>query len=155
MNDPAASSDTDDHTHTVLKLWLRPVAGGPMQPRESLELKREGGVVGDHTFGGKRHVTLIFEDDWNAAVAELGREVDPSGRRANVLLSGGNGQRLVGRTIRLGGLRVEVQSITSPCAVMEQAAEGLAEALEPDGRAGVWVRLLDDGTLRPGDALAV
>lgn len=143
----------DADTHTVLKLWRRPIAGGPMEPCDILELKTDGGVVGDHTFGGSRHLTLIFEDDWNAAAAELGREVDPSGRRANVLLSGGNGQRLVGRTIRLGGVRVEVKSVTSPCAVMERAGKGLMNALKPDGRAGVWGRLLDDGTLRPGDAL--
>jgi MOSC domain-containing protein YiiM len=144
---------SDPDTHTVLKLWCRPVEGGPPESRDALELKTEGGVVGDHTYGGKRHVTLIFEDDWAAGCAELGREVDPSGRRANVMLSGGNGQRLVGNTIQVGDVRIEVKSITAPCPIMEKAAVGLMDALKPDGRAGVWGMVLDDGTLRPGDQL--
>lgn len=144
---------SDPETHTVLKLWCRPVEGGPVEPRDALELTSAGGVMGDHTFGGKRHVTLIFEDDWAAGCAELGRDVDPSGRRANVMLSGGNGQRLVGQTIRLGDVRVEVKSITAPCPIMNQAATGLMDALKPDGRAGVWGLVLDEGTLRPGDLL--
>jgi MOSC domain-containing protein YiiM len=147
--------ETDGLLHMVLALWRRPTSGGPMEPRDALECARDGGVVGDHTFGGSRHVTLIFEDDWKAATTELGHGVDPSGRRANVLLSGGNGQRLVGRTIRLGALRIEVKSITSPCKIMERAATGLMDALKPDGRGGVWGTILNDGTLRPGDALSV
>ncbi len=139
--------------HAVLRLWVRPRAGGPMEARDQLQLTAGQGVVGDHTYGRMRHVTIVFEDDWNAAGAELGRAVDPAGRRANVLVSGGGGRHYVGRTLRLGDVRVEIKGITAPCPVMEQAAEGLRAALEPDGRAGVWGRVLDDGELVPGQQL--
>ena len=72
----------------VLRLWTRAASRAPTQDCEALELTTGQGVVGDHTFGSKRHVTVIFEDDWRAATAALGQEVDPSARRANVLLSG-------------------------------------------------------------------
>lgn len=125
-----------------------------MEPRATLDAVADSGISGDHTFGRLRHVTLIFEDDWNAAAATLGLTVDPAGRRANVLFSGGGGRDLVGRRVRVGEVVVDVKGITSPCPVMEKAAPGMMAALKPDGRAGVWGRIVTGGTLRPGDALA-
>lgn len=139
----------------VQRVWVRPEPGAAMVERESVELLTGRGVSGDHTLGQKRHVTLVFQDDWAAAEGELGRKVDPAGRRANVLLSGGDGQQLVGRVIRLGGAQVEIMGITRPCPVMEQAAVGLENALAPDGRAGVWGRILEGAEIRPGDLLSV
>lgn len=140
--------------HCVLRLWVRTSPGGPMEPRDTLDAVAGSGITGDHTLGRLRHVTLIFEDDWNAAAATLGRAVDPAGRRANVLLSGGGGRELVGRRIRIGEVVVDVKGITSPCPVMERAAPGMQAALKPEGRAGVWGRIVTGGTLRPGDELA-
>jgi MOSC domain-containing protein YiiM len=139
--------------HRVLRLWLRRVPGGPMETAASLSAVAGRGIEGDHTFGRMRHVTLVLEDDWNAAAATLGRAVDPAGRRANVLLSGGGGAALVGATIRVGEVRVEVKGITQPCPVMDRAAPGMQAALRPGGLAGVWGRILAGGTIRPGDEL--
>jgi MOSC domain-containing protein YiiM len=140
-------------THRVLRLWVRPRPGAVPEERASLRLETEKGVAGDHTFGRMRHVTIVFEDDWRAAAAEVGRDVDPVGRRANVLVSGADGQRFVGRTIRLGGATVEVKGITAPCPVMDEAAPGMQEALRPHGRAGVWGRIVEGGDVVPGDSL--
>lgn len=124
-----------------------------MVPSEALAAVAGLGLTGDHTYGRMRHVTLVFEDDWRAAAATLGREVDPVGRRANVLLSGGGGARLVGATIRIGDVGIEVKGITQPCPVMDRAAPGMQEALKPGGLAGVWGRIVHGGTIRPGDEL--
>ena len=58
-----------------------------LEPREQLELVADQGIRGDHTFGRMRHVTIVFEDDWKAAAAELGQEVAPA-RRAMDLFAG-------------------------------------------------------------------
>jgi MOSC domain-containing protein YiiM len=126
-----------------------------MQPRDALDAVAGSGIAGDHTQGRLRHVTLVFQDDWDAAAATLGLAVDPAGRRANVLLSGGGGRDLVGRHVRIGNVVVDVKGITAPCPVMDKAAPGMQAALRPDGRAGVWGRIVTGGTLRPGDVLAV
>jgi MOSC domain-containing protein YiiM len=141
--------------HRVLRLWRRAEAGGPMIEMDELTGLAGQGLFGDHAFGRMRHVTIVFEDDWKTAAATLGRDVDPAGRRANVLVTGGDGARLVGSTIALGALRVEVKGITEPCPVMNRAARGMQEALKPHGRAGVWGRVLVGGALRPGDELTV
>lgn len=138
---------------TVLRCWIRPREGAPPEAAERLVLEADRGVVGDHTFGRMRHVTLVFEDDWNDAAAELGREVDPAGRRANVLLSGRGGLALVGRELRLGSARIAIRGETKPCPVMDRAAPGMMAALRPGGRAGVWGRVIAGGEVRPGDRL--
>ena len=74
-------------------------------------------------------------------------------RRANVLVSGGRGERFLEKTIRLGETRIEVRGIVDPCARMDEAAEGLRKALEPEGRGGVWGVVVEGGTIRKGDAL--
>jgi MOSC domain-containing protein YiiM len=144
-----------ERQHRVLKLWVRPVPKGEMVERESLALEAGLGVAGDSCYGKRRHVTIVFLDDWNEAARALGREVDPAGRRANVLVSGGGGLRYCGRRVRLGGSVIEIHGETRPCQRMDDAAPGLMEALRPGGRAGVWGSVVEGGTIRPGDPLMV
>lgn len=140
---------------TVLALWLRRSPGAAPEPQAALRLEAGRGVVGDHTLGRRRHVTLLFEEEWGAACAALGVSVAPSARRANVLLSGQGGLGLIGRRVRLGEVELEIEGETRPCAVMERGAAGLMEALTPDGRAGVWGRVRVGGTVAPGARLTV
>ena len=140
--------------HRILRTWVRRATDAAPEERDGLTLIAGEGVDGDHTRGGRRHVTLVFADDWHAAEEELGRAVDPVGRRANVLLSGGGGGALIGRTLRLGAATLAIRGETAPCAVMDEAAPGLQEALRPGTRAGVWAVVLDGGEIRPGDELS-
>jgi MOSC domain-containing protein YiiM len=126
-----------------------------MVPAESIDAVAGEGLVGDHTRRRFRHVTVVFEDDWRAAAATLCREVDPAGRRANVLVSGGSGARLVGSRIRVGAVELDVKGVTSPCPVMDKAAPGMQAALRPGGLAGVWGRCVTGGTIHVGDELTV
>ncbi|MEZ4648445.1 MAG: MOSC domain-containing protein [Candidatus Eisenbacteria bacterium] len=141
--------------HRVLRLWYRPSPGATPIEVESLELLAGQGVDLDHTKGSMRHVTIVFEDDWRQAASDAGRaDLDPVGRRANVLLSGGGGQSWIKRWVRLGPSLFEVKGITAPCEVMDEFHPGLKDALKPNARAGVWGRLHEGGTLRVGDVLA-
>jgi len=139
--------------HEVLRLWNRPEEGGPVVERESLDLVAGEGIDGDHARGRRRHVTILFGDDWADAIADLGREVDPSARRANVLVSGGSGAGWVGRTMRMGPAEIEIEGVVAPCAIMDRAADGLRRALSPSGRGGIWGRVVSGGRVRVGDAL--
>jgi MOSC domain-containing protein YiiM len=140
-------------THTVLRLWTRPEPGAALLEKRSLSLVEGQGIEGDHTFARMRHVTIVFADDWAEALRELGPDVDPSGRRANVFVSGGDGKRFIGQTIALGGARIDVKGEVKPCPTMNEAAEGLEVALRPGGRAGVWGRVTRGAEVALGDAL--
>lgn len=139
----------------ILKLWLRRVEGGPVEEQEVLRLHAGKGVVGDHTYGRMRHVTFLCVEDWETAGASLGVHPDPSLRRANVLLSGGNAGQLLKRRVRIGDVVVEIKGETAPCPVMEKAAVGMREALQQDTRAGVWARVLEGGELRQSMPLEI
>jgi MOSC domain-containing protein YiiM len=141
--------------HTVRALWVRPVEAGPLEPRSELQLVAGQGIEGDHSLGRLRHVTFVFAGDWDAAAREIGRPVDPVGRRANVLVSGGRGRRYLGARIRIGQALVEIRGVTAPCPVMERAAPGMQAALRPEGRSGIWGRVLESGRVRCGDPFVV
>ena len=137
----------------VLRLWVRPEKRGEMVERDALTLRAGEGVEGDHQLGGRRHVTLVFEDEWAAALRDLGREVGPEARRANVFLSGAGGETLLGRRVRLGGAEIEIRGVVAPCHRMDEAAAGLKDALAPDARGGLWGVVLAGGPVNLGDPL--
>ena len=141
----------DDDRFEVLQLWVRERSGVPPVARASLDLDADQGVVGDHAYGGRRHVTFVFQEDWIAAEEALGTSVDPSARRANVLLTGGGGRSWVGTRMRLGSCLVEIHAETAPCGLMDETVPGLKDALAPDGRGGVWGRVLEGGRIAIGD----
>ncbi len=142
-------------SHEVLRVFVRPDKSVPAEERAEIELVADHGVEGDHGISGKRHVTIVLREDWREAEEELGIDVDPIARRANVLISGGGGGQLIGKRLRVGATLLDVQGEVSPCGLMERRAVGLRKALEPNCRAGVWALIVAGGSLRPGDAVEI
>jgi MOSC domain-containing protein YiiM len=99
-------------------------------------------------------VTLLDVARWRDAERELGDEVDPRARRANLMTEGIDYRESRGRVLRIGGVRVRLLGETRPCGRMDEARAGLRRALEPDWRAGAYGELLDDGELAVGDDAA-
>lgn len=131
-------------------IWVKTARGNPMEPVTSATLEAGSGIVGNADRGGRRQVTLIERERWSDALEELGAEVDPSARRANVMLSGVDLKESTGRVLRVGGCRLEIQGETTPCGRMDEAAEGLQEALRPDWRGGAYATVVDGGEIRVG-----
>ncbi len=141
-------------THRVLKLWYRSKEGGPLAAVDSLELLPGEGIAKDHTRGSMRHVTFVFEDDWKIAAEKVGvPDLDPVGRRANVLLSGGGGEAWLKEWIRFGDTLLEIKGVVAPCPVMDEYHQGLKDALEPPVLAGIWGRVHVGGKLEVGQML--
>ncbi len=138
----------------VLAIWIKRFRKGPMDPVAAAAARRDLGLVGNANQGGRRQVTVISREALDAAARELGRPLDPSVRRANVLVEGIDLRESRGRVLRLGKLRLEVGGETRPCERMEAAVPGLRAALEPDWRAGVYGVVLEDAELRVGDPVA-
>jgi MOSC domain-containing protein YiiM len=68
-------------------------------------------------------------------------------------VSGGRAEAYLGRRVRLGDAVLEIRGIVAPCGRMDEAAAGLQEALRPGARGGIWGRVVEGGTVRPGDPL--
>jgi len=111
------------------------------------------GLAGNKDQGGKRQVTLIDEARWREAQQELGADVDPSARRANILLRGIDLENQRGRSLRIGPCLVRIYNETRPCYQMDDAYPGLREALKPRWRAGAFGEIVEGGVIRVGDVV--
>jgi MOSC domain-containing protein YiiM len=112
------------------------------------------GIVGNANQGGRRQVTIISREAWDAVERELDENVPPGTRRANLLVSGVDLADTRGRVLLIGACRVRVYGETKPCSLMEEAHTGLQSALRPEWRGGVFAEVLDDGQIAVGDPVA-
>lgn len=140
-------------TGRIEALWLKPEEYGPMRPVERLDVVEKTGIKGNADWGGKRQVTIIEKERWDAMMRELGdADVDPSARRANVLISGCDLGDSRHHILRLGDVRIEIRGETRPCERMDEAYPGLRKAMAAPWNGGAYGVVLDDGVIRIGDA---
>jgi MOSC domain-containing protein YiiM len=137
----------------VERLWVKRAHRGAMDARESIELVAGRGVEGSADRGGRRQVTILEREVWEALVRELGSDAGPETRRANVLVSGIDLRASRGRVLRLGGARIRVGGEVKPCERMEEAVAGLRALMYPEWRGGAFGQILDGGIVAVGDAV--
>ncbi len=120
---------------------------------DSVEITCEQGVVLD-TRGkpGKRQVTVLSAESWQAVCHELDVELPWTTRRANILVSGITfSANDMGKILQMGDVRLQITVETDPCHRMDEQQQGLTAALTPDWRAGVCCRVLQGGFIRLND----
>ena len=139
----------------IVSIWIKRAHRGPMDRVTEAELLAGRGVRGSADQGGRRQITIIAEESWDDAQEALGVGVDPSARRANVLLRGVDLQDSRGKLLRLGSCVVRVYGETRPCHLMDEAEQGLRDALKPNWRGGVFGEIVEGGTIRVGDAASL
>jgi MOSC domain-containing protein YiiM len=132
-------------------IWIKRAKRGPMDPVRSATLARERGIAGNANQGGTRQVTVIESEVFESLRATLDPKVDPTMRRANLMVSGVRLAGSRGCTLRIGACTIELVGETRPCERMDEALPGLRGALEPDWRGGAYGRVLDGGEIRVGD----
>ena len=104
----------------LTRIWLKPVKGEPLQEMERASVRSNHGLVGNAERGGRRQVTVLSAEDWEAANAQAGSELDPSARRANILVTGlGDLVESTGQVLKVGGARIQVTGETRPCSLMD------------------------------------
>ncbi|MDE0024454.1 MAG: MOSC domain-containing protein [Spirochaetaceae bacterium] len=134
----------------LLAIAVRHRSRGTMQELAEAEVTREGGVADDFRGRpGRRQVTVLSLDSWQAACRQAGRpELPWTTRRANLLVSGVD--LAAAGVLRIGEVELEVTGETAPCERMDEAFDGLRAALTPAWRGGVTCRVLRPGAVHPG-----
>lgn len=96
-------------------------------------------------------MTILSLEAWRDACSDLGRELDPSVRRANVLVSGLDLRAAIGARLHLDGAVVDVLGEARPCELMDDDGRvGLDAALRRDYRGGVFGMIRGGGVIEVG-----
>lgn len=132
-------------------IWIKPFHRGPMQPVGAATLVQDRGIVDNANQNGRRQVTIIAREAWERLMTATGGDLDPSARRANLMVSGIALEESRGRVLRIGSCRVAIQGETRPCERMDEALPGLREAMRPAWGGGAFATILDSGEIRVGD----
>ena len=134
-------------------IWIKRVKRGPMDPVTTATLDARG-LLGNANRGGRRQVTLISRERWDAVTEALAVPVEPSIRRANLMVAGIDLEKSRGRVLRVGTTRLRINGETRPCWQMEEAQPGLQAALDRHWGGGAFAEVLDGGEIHVGDSVA-
>lgn len=136
------------------RIWLKRATRGPMDTQTRATLVAGKGLLGNANQGGKRQVTIISAERWAELMQQLGAQVDPAARRANLMVSGLSLLESRNRILQIGNCRLRILGETRPCERMEEAWPGLREIMKTDWGGGAFAEVLDNGEIAVGDSVS-
>ena len=132
-------------------IWLKRARGGPMDSVDEAVAVEGRGLEGGADFDRDRQVTLVEREVFDRVKGQLDDSVEPVMRRANLMVSGIRLEGTGDQTLAVGDLRIRVRGETRPCGRMDEACEGLVDALDPNWGGGAHGSVLNDATITVGD----
>jgi MOSC domain-containing protein YiiM len=149
-------------TGRLEQIHITAQASGIMRPLAEARLVAGRGIEGDRYFlgtgtysmkpGPDREVTLIEREVLEALARDHGIELTPAQHRRNLTVSGVALNHLVGQRFRVGEVLLETVRLNKPCKYLEKMT-GKAVYLPLLNRSGLNCRVVEGGTIRPGDPL--
>ena len=128
----------------------------PMETLESAEISAETGVANDSRGKpGKRQVSLLSEEAWQAACDDTGTDAPWTTRRANLLIEGLDLPKTAGQIVAIGDVRLRTTVEIDPCSRMDEQVPCLTDALTPDCRGGIGCEVIAGGVVSVGDEVRI
>lgn len=136
----------------VVSIHIVRTRHGEAEPLESAKVLGNYGLEGDWRSHRNRggQLTLIEAEALEAIRQRLGYSVPPGASRRQVVVRGVRLNELIGRRVRLGAVRVFVETLCDPCSRMEATiGKGAQQCMEDC--CGVRCHVLIGGDLCVGD----
>lgn len=128
----------------------------PMDTLASAEISVETGVASDSRGKpGKRQVSLLSAEAWQAACDDTGTDAPWTTRRANLLIEGLDLPKAPGHIVAIGDVRLRTTVEIDPCSRMDEQVSGLTDALTPDWRGGIGCEVIAGGVVSVGDEVRI
>jgi MOSC domain-containing protein YiiM len=145
------SGERIPETGRLEAIWIKRAHHGRMDPVDHASLVPGRGIEGNADQGGWRQVTVIARETWERLMESLGGSIDPSARRANLLVSGIALRDVRRRILQVGDCRIQLMGETRPCERMDEALPGLRDAMRTDWGGGAFGYIVDGGVINVGD----
>jgi len=136
------------------RMWMKRAHRGLMDPVDQAVLIEGQGMEDSANLGSHRQVTVIALERWLEIMAELEAEVDPSARRADLMVSGVDFERSRGRLLKVGECVIRIGGEVRPCERMDEAFRGLRDVMTPRWGGGVWGDVVRGGPIAVGDPVS-
>ncbi len=138
----------------VEAIWKKRSHRGVMDSVEQVRAVADEGLEGDANFGATRHVTVIEKEIFDR-IKELLPNAEPRMRRANIMVSGIQLEKMGGHALIVGEAQILLRGETRPCELMDEQCQGLRDALDPDWYGGAHGVVIKGGLIRVGDPASI
>jgi MOSC domain-containing protein YiiM len=135
-----------------------------MEAQQTVRFVAGRGIEGDRYFAGvgamsrwpgaKRELSLIAQEDLEAASRVADAPIPFEQTRRNVLVRGVDLRSLIGVQFRIGQALVEGVGPCQPCGYLDMVAERDDLRLALKGLGGLRAKIVESGHVRIGDAIA-
>ncbi len=148
----------------IERLFIAPAPDAAQVDCPTIAVVAGLGIRGDHNFGRNdypgQNLTLVEAEEIERFCAELGRPVDLSLTRRNLVTRGLRLNDLVHREFRIGDVLVRGVELCEPCSRLGRAlsGDGLSAAAVValwTGHGGLRVDVLSDGEIGRGARLSI
>ena len=137
------------------QIWIKRVHGGPMDPAGTATLVAGRGIAGNADQGGRRQVTVMDLERWQALMDLMGGDLETSARRANLVVDGLDLFDTRGRILRIGRTQLRILGETRPCERMEEMLPRLQAAMRERWGGGVFAEVIEGGDISVGDEVVL
>lgn len=139
----------------ILAVCISEVRGIQKHPIPEAELRVDHGIVGDaHAGNWHRQVSLLSKESVNKLQEKISLPLHDGDFAENILVEGMLVYQLpVGTKLRIGTALCEVTQIGKECHQDCAIRKAAGDCVMP--REGIFVKVLENGRVRPGDEVTV